>query len=45
MKTLFANNNIFEAFEILTAEELNHVKGGDGRGRDGDMPVEPDDRD
>ncbi len=45
MKTLFANNNIFEAFEILTAEELNHIKGGDDRGRDGDMPVEPKDRD
>ncbi|MGV8094801.1 MAG: bacteriocin [Mangrovibacterium sp.] len=41
MKTLFANNNIFEAFEILTAQELNEVKGGIDRGRDGDMPVEP----
>lgn len=30
MKTLFANNekNIFEAFEVLTKEELNSVKGG-----------------
>jgi bacteriocin-like protein len=37
MKTLFANNenNLFEAFEILTTEELNQVKGG--RGRDADM--------
>lgn len=44
MKTLFASNNIFEAFEILTAQELNLIKGGDGggRGHDGDVPVEPD---
>jgi len=37
MKTLFANNenNLFEAFEILTAEELNKVKGG--KSRDADM--------
>lgn len=35
MKTLSANNNNFAAFEILTAEELNQVKGG--RGRDADV--------
>jgi hypothetical protein len=47
MKTLFANNSIFGAFEILTAEELYHIKGGDGdgRGRDGDVPVDPEGRD
>lgn len=40
MKTLFANNdqNIFAAFEILTKEELNEVKGG--LGRDADVYVE-----
>ncbi|MGV8137593.1 MAG: hypothetical protein AB2L20_20445 [Mangrovibacterium sp.] len=43
MKTLFANNNIFDAFEILTAGELNQIKGGDGRGRDGDVPVDDED--
>ncbi|MDD4193014.1 MAG: hypothetical protein PHI28_16895 [Mangrovibacterium sp.] len=41
MKTLFADNNIFEAFEILTAQELNLIKGGGGRGNDGDVPVDP----
>lgn len=37
MKTLFANNekNIFDSFEVLTKEELNSVKGGLGRSRDG----------
>ncbi len=36
MKTLFANNenNIFDAFEILTKEELNEVKGGISRDKD-----------
>ncbi|MEL7587374.1 MAG: hypothetical protein AAGU19_11735 [Prolixibacteraceae bacterium] len=41
MKTLFADNTNFDAFEILSSEELNLVKGGYVRGRDGDMPVEP----
>lgn len=35
MKTLSANNNNFAAFEILSAEELNQVKGG--KSRDGDV--------
>ncbi|MFV0376453.1 MAG: bacteriocin [Mangrovibacterium sp.] len=36
MKTLFANNeqNIFTAFEILTKEELNEIKGGISRDMD-----------
>jgi len=40
MKTLFANNekNLFESFEMLTAEELNQVKGG--KSRDCDMYAE-----
>ncbi len=40
MKTLFANNenNLFESFEVLTAEELNMVKGG--KSKDFDMIVE-----
>ena len=38
MKTLFANNenNIFDAFEILTKEELSQVKGSGPGGRDAD---------
>ena len=36
MKTLFANNekNFFESFEILTAQELNNIKGGKSRDLD-----------
>lgn len=41
MKTLFVDNTNFAAFEILTSEELNLVKGGNMRGRDVDFPVEP----
>ena len=40
MKTLYASNedNLLESFEVLTAEELNLVKGG--KSRDFDMIVE-----
>jgi len=42
MKTLFANNEtkIFDAFEILTKEELNEVKGGGSRDNDLIVPDE-----
>lgn len=43
MKTLFADNNIFEAFEILTSDEMNFVLGGLDKSRDADMPVDPED--
>ncbi len=42
MKTLFATNNLFEAFETLSAQELNEIKGG--YGRDADVLVDPDKR-
>ncbi len=33
MKTLFAyNENLAPFFNVLTAEELNQIKGGDGPG-------------
>lgn len=40
MKTLFANNdnNIFDAFEFLTKEELNEIKGGASRDCDVIVP-------
>ena len=38
MKTLAANNqNIFDAFEFLSNEELNNVKGGIQATRDTDV--------
>jgi|GEM_PF-5949243 len=40
MKTLFANNNVFAAFEILSVQQLNMVKGGFDKSRDADVPVE-----
>ena len=40
MKTLFvcSENNLFESFEVLTAQESNLIKGG--KSRDCDMIVE-----